>query len=145
MAAPAREPVSVGAAVPSGGAGAPEAVAVSPVKPRTEPVIDPDDDPPVPAGATPLPAAAEGAAAVEVSFEPDAPVARLLPAIEAVTELLRAHPGSVPVVLDVPVAGARRQVRLPDGVAWDDRLADGVRRAAGLPVGVALRGDPAGS
>ncbi len=103
-----------------------------------------DDEPTAPADAMPLPAAAAGAA-VEVSFQPDAPVARLLPAIEAVTELLRAHPGSLPVLLDVPVAGAHRQVRLPGGVAWDDRLADAVHQAAGLPVAVALRGDPAGS
>jgi hypothetical protein len=32
-----------------------------------------------------------------------------------------------------------RQVRLPDRVAWDDRLADAVRRAAGVPVTVELR------
>jgi len=37
------------------------------------------------------------------------------------------------------VAGATRQVRLPDRVAWDDRLGEVVRRAAGVPVAVELR------
>jgi len=76
---------------------------------------------------------------VEVVFESDAPVERLLPAIESVTQYLRGRPGPIAVVLQVPVAGATRQIRLPDRVAWDDRIVEGVRRAAELPVAVELR------
>jgi hypothetical protein len=47
----------------------------------------------------------------------------------------------LPVLLSVSVAGAMRQVRLPDRVAWDERLADLVRVAAGVPVGVELRSE----
>jgi hypothetical protein len=43
------------------------------------------------------------------------------------------------VVLSLSVAGATRQVRLPDHVAWDDGLGEAVRRAAGVPVDVELR------
>jgi hypothetical protein len=42
-------------------------------------------------------------------------------------------------VLSFAVAGANRQVRLPDRVAWDEGLADAVQRAAGVPVSVELR------
>ncbi len=42
-------------------------------------------------------------------------------------------------MLTLSVAGATRQVRLPDRVAWDDRLGEVVRRAAGVPVAVELR------
>jgi hypothetical protein len=64
---------------------------------------------------------------------------RLLPAIESVTAAIRGRPGPMPVVINIPVAGATRQVRLPERVEWDDRLAEVVRRAAGLPVAVELR------
>jgi hypothetical protein len=43
------------------------------------------------------------------------------------------------VVLNLSVAGAVRQVRLPDRVAWDDRLAEVIRQAAGVPVTIELR------
>ena len=76
---------------------------------------------------------------VEVAFESGAPMERLLPAIEAVTELLRGHPGSLPVLLEVPVAGARRQIRLPERVAWDDAAGRRGAPRGGLPVAVALR------
>jgi hypothetical protein len=42
-------------------------------------------------------------------------------------------------VLNLSVAGAVRQVRLPDRVAWDDRLGEAVRLAAGVPVSIELR------
>ena len=42
-------------------------------------------------------------------------------------------------LLTISVAGATRQVRLPDRVAWDERLEETVRRAAGVPVAVELR------
>ena len=75
----------------------------------------------------------------KIVFESGAPVERLLPAIESVTQFLRGRPGPIAVVLQVSVAGATRQIRLPDRVAWEDRLVEGVRRAAELPVEVALR------
>jgi len=64
---------------------------------------------------------------------------KLLPAIESVTATIRGRPGPLAVVINIPVAGATRQVRLPDRAEWDDRLAEAVRRAAGLPVEVELR------
>jgi hypothetical protein len=148
---PAAAPVAVGAgsvAAPSvQSADAP--IRVSPMKPRpisAEPELEipmptePSDEPTAPPDAVPIQAAPAGAAAsVEVVFEPDVPVERLLPAIESVTQFLRGRPGPIAVVLQVPVAGATRQIRLPDRVAWDDRIVEGVRRAAELPVAVELR------
>ncbi len=125
---------------------------VSPMKPGASVGVSPaamvepepmgmerEDEPQAPAEAIPLQATPSGASTIQVAFESGAPMERLLPAIEAVTELLRGHPGSLPVLLEVPVAGARRQIRLPDRVAWDERLGDAVRRATDLPVAVALR------
>ena len=104
------------------------------------PGTETSDEPDAPTDAVPIQAAPAGAAAsVEVVFESDAPVERLLPAIESVTQYLRGRPGPIAVVLQVPVAGATRQIRLPDRVAWDDRIVEGVRRAAELPVAVELR------
>jgi hypothetical protein len=45
----------------------------------------------------------------------------------------------LPVVLSLSVAGANRIVRLPDRVAWDDRLGEYLGLAAGVPVAVELR------
>jgi hypothetical protein len=42
------------------------------------------------------------------------------------------------VVINIPVAGATRQVRLPLHAEWDDGLADLLTRAAGLPLAVSL-------
>ncbi len=129
-----REPAP---SAPASATGEPRAVASE--------LPEPADDAPVPAGAVPLHAAAAGAALVEVSFEESLPVDRLLPAIEAVTELLRGRPGTLPVLLEVPVAGARRQIRLPAGVSWDERLPESLRRATDLPVAVVLRSPSARS
>ncbi len=109
-------------------------------RPDTFLVEPPDaDEAAIPADAVPIQASPAGAAAVEVTFEGSAPGDRLLPAIEAVTELLRSRPGSLPVLLEVPVAGARHQIRLRERVAWDEQLADALRDATDLPVAVALR------
>jgi DNA polymerase-3 subunit alpha len=106
----------------------------------TAPDANTSDESSAPRDAIPIQAAPAGtAASVEVQFEPGAPVERLLPAIESVTQYLRGRPGPIGVVLQVPMAGATRQIRLPDRVAWDDRLSEGVRRAAELPVTVELR------
>src|SRR5439155_15076088 len=52
------------------------------------------DEPPAPRDAVPIQAAPAGAAAsVEVVFESGAPIERLLPAIESVTQYLRGRPG----------------------------------------------------
>ena len=100
----------------------------------------PGDDPPAPRDAVPLQSAPVAVSAtVEVSMGDDVPVDRLLGAIESVKGALVGRPGPLPVVLNLSVAGAARAVRLPDRVAWDDRLADAVRRAAGVPVSVELR------
>ncbi|HEX7171301.1 MAG TPA: OB-fold nucleic acid binding domain-containing protein, partial [Candidatus Limnocylindria bacterium] len=98
------------------------------------------DDPPAPRDAVPLQAAPVASAAmVAVSLGDDVPTDRLLGAIESVKGALGSRPGPLPVVLNLSVAGAVRQVRLPDRVAWDDRLAEVVRQAAGVPVTVELR------
>jgi DNA polymerase-3 subunit alpha len=167
-AVPIGEPVvaaaPVAAGVASGAGPAPGAnafaqasetpIRVSPMKPRASepepvvevpptseaPVTETSDEPDAPADAVPIQAAPAGtAASVEVVFEADSPVERLLPAIESVTQYLRGRPGPIAVVLQVSVAGATRQIRLPDRVAWDDRIVEGVRRAAELPVAVELR------
>jgi hypothetical protein len=110
------------------------AVAVTP-----RPLAEPADEAPAPLDAVPLTAVAPGSGIIEISFEQGVVMDRLLPAIESVTAAVRSRPGGVPVVINIPVAGATRQVRLPHSAEWDDRLADVVRQAAGVPVDVELR------
>ncbi len=88
----------------------------------------------------PIQSAPEASAAtVSVSIGDDVPMDRLLAAIESVKGALVSRPGPLPVLMSISVAGAVRQVRLPDRVAWDDRLGEAIRRAAGVPVAVELR------
>jgi hypothetical protein len=120
-----------------------QAVAVEAPEPLAVAVIaapEPAEEPPAPAGAIPIQSAPEASAAlVSVSIGEDVPTERLLGAIESVKSELAGHPGPLPVLLTISVAGASRQVRLPDRVAWDDRLGEAVRRAAGVSVAVELR------
>jgi hypothetical protein len=120
---------------------APAPVAVAVAEPLADVApIEPAEEPPAPADAVPLQAAPAGASAsVNVSIGEDVPVEQLLGAIESVKGALAGRPGPLPVVLSISVAGASRQVRLPDRVAWDDRLAEHIRGAAGVPVSVELR------
>jgi hypothetical protein len=98
-----------------------------------------DDEPPAPAGAVPLQAVPVEAATVSVVFPEATSTDRLLAAIDSVSQALRRRPGPLPVTISIPVAGATRQVLLPDRVAWDDRIGEQVRRAAnGLAVAVEL-------
>jgi len=100
----------------------------------------PGEDPPAPRDAVPLHAAPVASAAmVAVAMGDDVPSDRLLGAIESVKGALSGRPGPLSVVLTLSVAGATRSIRLPDRVAWDDRLGEEVRRAAGVPVSVELR------
>ncbi|MBA2634924.1 MAG: DNA polymerase III subunit alpha [Chloroflexi bacterium] len=104
---------------------------------------EPLEDTPTPADAVPIQSAPESSAAtVSVSIDSDVPTDRLLGVIESIKTALAGRPGPAPVLLTISVAGATRQVRLPDRVAWDDRLGELVRRAAGVPVAVELRSDP---
>ena len=104
---------------------------------------EPVEATPAPADAVPIQSAPESSSAtVSVSIGDDVPTDRLLSVIESVKGALAGRPGPVPVLLTISVAGATRQVRLPDLVAWDDNLAELVRRAAGVPVAVELRSDP---
>ena len=41
-------------------------------------------------------------------------------------------------MINIPVAGATRQVRLPLHAEWDDALGELLARAAGLPLAVTL-------
>ncbi|HEX6104808.1 MAG TPA: OB-fold nucleic acid binding domain-containing protein, partial [Gemmatimonadales bacterium] len=122
-------------------------MAAVPVAATAPPEVIPErlepDDAPAPADARPLSAAPPAAGTVEIGFEDGLPMDRLLPAIESVTAAIRGRPGPMPVVISIPVAGATRQVRIPERVEWDDHLAEAVRRAAGLPVAVELRPVPA--
>ncbi|MGQ0608697.1 MAG: DNA polymerase III subunit alpha [Chloroflexota bacterium] len=101
---------------------------------------EPAEDTVAPVDAVPIQSSPLGVAAtVSVSFGADVSMDLLLGAIESVKSALAARPGPLPVMLSVAVAGATRQVRLPDHVAWDERLGDVLRRAAGVPVAVELR------
>ena len=101
---------------------------------------EPAEEPPAPVDAVPIQSAPEASAAtVSVSIGDDVPMDRLLAAIESVKGALVSRPGPLPVLMSISVAGAVRQVRLPDRVAWDDRLGEAIRRAAGVPVAVELR------
>ena len=98
-----------------------------------------DDEPVAPRDAVPLQSAPVATAAtISLSIGTDVPADQLLRAIESVKGALVGRPGPLSVVLTISVAGAARQVRLPDRVAWDDRLAEAVRRAAGVPIRVEL-------
>jgi hypothetical protein len=115
---------------------APVAVAVA----ETVGAPEPAEEPSAPIDAVPLQSAPIGSAGmVAVMIGEEVPNDQLLGAIESVKSALATRPGPLPVELWISVAGASRQVRLPDRVAWDDRLADAVRRAAGVPVAVELR------
>jgi hypothetical protein len=136
--------------VPGAPAAGPVPVAVVGSEPPTEPptaaipVGPPEvDDAPAPADAVPLPAMAVGAGTIAIGFEEGVSLDLLLPAIESVTQAIRNRPGQLPVVVSIPVAGATRQVRLADRAEWDERLAEQVRQAAGVPVAVELRPTPA--
>ena len=130
----------------------PVAVAVAVAQPEPEPELAgealsaavgapaPGEDPPAPRDAVRLHAAPVASAAlVAVAMGADVPSDRLLGAIESVKVALADRPGPLSVVLTLSVAGATRSIRLPDRVAWDDRLGEEVRRAAGVPVSVELR------
>ena len=47
---------------------------------------------------------------------------------QSVTSIVRQKPGALPVVLAVPVAGATRQVRLPQPTGWDEGIEAVLRR-----------------
>jgi hypothetical protein len=87
---------------------------------------------------------AEGAAgSLWISFGADLAADALLDAIESVTAIVRQRPGALPVVLAVPVAGATRQVRLPQATAWDEELESVLRRE--IPVELSVERRPEGS
>jgi hypothetical protein len=91
--------------------------------------VPPAEEAPAPADATPIPAVAEGVAgSLWISFASDLPTDALLDAIESVTTIVRQKPGALPVVLAVPVAGATRQVRLPQATGWDEGIEAVLRR-----------------
>jgi hypothetical protein len=134
-----------------GGNGNGRAVSVTPdavvaVRPRgaggtvAVPVIgEPDDEPTAPRDAVPLQASPTEAGTIAIGFDAGVAPDRILPAIESMAEAIRGTPGEMPVVISIPVAGATRQVRLPERAAWDERLGDRLRQAAGVPVAVELR------
>lgn len=104
---------------------------------------EPAEDAPAPPDAVPLRAIPRGLeGTVTVSFDDSVPMDRLLASVDAVTQALRGRPGAFPVVMMLPVAGSSRQVKLPVRVEWDERLAEGLRRAAGIPLRVDLRPTP---
>ncbi|MDX6593321.1 MAG: polymerase subunit alpha [Gaiellales bacterium] len=130
-----REAIAV-AAPPPAAVAVVEAEAVAAAIGAPEPL----EETPAPLDAVPIQSAPEASAAtISVSIGDDVPTDRLLGAIESVKGFLAGRPGPLPVVLFISVAGATRQVRLPDHVAWDERLGDALRRAAGVPVAVELR------
>ena len=95
------------------------------------------DEVPAPAGAVPLQSAPAGAeATIDIIFVGALSADRLQPALEAVQSVLRGRPGPLPVV--VSIEGVPWRVKLPEQVAWDDRIDESVRQAAGLPVRVEL-------
>jgi hypothetical protein len=116
------------------------AAAVAVVEAEVVGAPEPAEEPPAPLDAVPIQTAPVATAAtVSVSIGDGVPTEQLLGAIESVKGALAGRPGPLPVVLTISVAGATRQVRLPDRVAWDDRLGEAVRRAAGVDLEVELR------
>jgi DNA polymerase-3 subunit alpha len=107
--------------------------------------VEPAEESPAPSDAVPVRAAASegdvpprGAGTISIGFASEVNLEQLLPAIESLTAAIRGRPGSLPVVINIPVAGATRQVRLPLHAEWDEQLGDLLTRAAGLPLAVSL-------
>ena len=123
------------------GSGPPNAEPVA--RPRgAEPTAPDTEEAPAPRGAVPIPAVAEGAAgSLWISFGQDLAADTLLDAIESVTTIVRQRPGALPVVLAFPVAGATRQVRLPQATAWDEELEGVLRREVPVELTVERRPD----
>jgi hypothetical protein len=118
---------------------APEAA--DPVPPAPVP---PAEEAPAPADARPIPAVAEGVAgSLWISFAADLTNEALLDAIESVTSIVKQRPGALPVVLAVPVAGATRQVRLPQATGWDEGIEAVLRREVAAELSVERRPEPA--
>ena len=105
------------------------------------PLAEPSEETPAPTDAVPLSASPAEAGVIRIDFEEGIGTERLLPAIESVTQAVRDRPGALPVVITIPVAGATREVRLPHRAEWNDRLAESVRQAAGVPVAIGLRAE----
>jgi hypothetical protein len=117
------------------------AIPVDPEPVVPTPLADPSEETPAPADAVPLSATPTEAGVIRIGFEEGIGTERLLPAIESVTQAVRDRPGELPVVITIPVAGATREVRLPHRAEWNDRLAESVRQAAGVPVAIELRAE----
>jgi len=123
-------PIEASVAVPV----AAEPPASIPIRP-----VEPAEEAPAPSDAVLIRAAPPGGAGtISIGFESEVELERLLPAIESLTSAIRDRPGSLPVVINIPVAGATRQVRLPLHADWDERLAELLTRAAGVPLAVSL-------
>jgi hypothetical protein len=129
------EPAEPLVAVPVVASSAP--IPVGPVEPAEESPA-PVDAVPVRAGVSEGEVTLGGAGTISIGFDSEVDLERLLPAIESLTAAIRGRPGSLPVVINIPVAGATRQVRLPLHAEWDDQLGDLLTRAAGLPLAVSL-------
>ena len=112
-------------------------IPVGPVEPAEE-SLAPIDAVPVRAGASEGEMPPRGAGTISIGFGSEVDLEQLLPAIESLTAAIRGRPGSLPVVINIPVAGATRQVRLPLHAEWDEQLGDLLTRAAGLPLAVSL-------
>ncbi len=148
-AAPGEAPAWTPPVVLPRGAGGLEASVAVPVFASVTPIpirpVEPADESPAPTDAIPVRAVASqgeppprGHGTISIEFDGEVDLERLLPAIESLTAAIRARPGSLPVVINIPVAGATRQVRLPLHAEWDDGLGDLLTRAAGLPLAVSL-------
>jgi DNA polymerase-3 subunit alpha len=141
-------PAAPPAVLPRGVAASEETVAVPVVASATAiPIrpVEPAEESPAPIDAVPVRAAVaegemppRGAGTISIGFASEVDLERLLPAIESLTAAIRGRPGSLPVVINIPVAGATRQVRLPLHAEWDERLGELLTRAAGLPLAVSL-------
>ena len=114
-----------------------DAIPIRPVEPAEESPAPPDAVP-VRANAAEGEVPSQGQSTISIGFASEVDLARLLPAIESLTAAIRGRPGSLPVVINIPVAGATRQVRLPLHAEWDERLGDLLTRAAGMPLAVSL-------
>ncbi len=136
-------------ALPRGAGSVEGSVAVPVIASTTDSIpirpVEPAEESPAPSDAVPVRATAShvevpsrGHGTISIGFASEVDLERLLPAIESLTAAIRARPGSLAVVINIPVAGATRQVRLPLHAEWDDGLGDLLTRAAGMPLAVSL-------
>jgi hypothetical protein len=98
---------------------------------------EPAEEAPAPLDAVPLSGVPEHHAPIVTVLLDRYPEAKFHEIVRALQAVIQSRPGQVVVALSVRGAGS--ELRLKEGVQWDEQLEDAMQRAAGVPVAVELR------